>query len=115
MPTARRTRTIAAPPGESVGDRRATPTTCRAGGRGWSAWRTSTDDRFTEVLSTGAANYVRADFTLVVRDEDAQRRLRWEQRVRGHAVRAAAEVAPRPRCGSGRGRRSGARQAQAPR
>ena len=79
MPTARRTRTIAAPAQElweTIRDPHHLP-------RWWprvSRVEDVTDDAFTEVLSTKSGKFVRADFTLAESDEHA-RRLRWEQRV----------------------------------
>jgi uncharacterized protein YndB with AHSA1/START domain len=79
MPTARRTRTIAVPPGElweTIRDPHHLP-------RWWprvNRVEDVTDTEFTEVLITGAGKYVRADFTLAVCDE-RERRLCWEQRL----------------------------------
>jgi uncharacterized protein YndB with AHSA1/START domain len=79
MPTARRTRTIAAPAQElweTIRDPHHLP-------RWWprvSRVEDVTEDAFTEVLSTSSGKFVRADFTLAELDEHA-RRLRWEQRV----------------------------------
>jgi carbon monoxide dehydrogenase subunit G len=79
MPTASRTRTIAAPSGalwETIRDPHHLP-------RWWprvNRVEDVTDTEFTEVLITGAGKYVRADFTLVVCDE-RERRLCWEQRL----------------------------------
>ncbi len=81
MPTARRTRTIAAPAQElwqTISDPHHLP-------RWWprvSRVEDVTDDEFTEVLSTKSGKFVRADFTLAESDEHA-RRLRWEQRLEG--------------------------------
>lgn len=81
MPTARRTRTIAAPAGElweTIRDPHHLP-------RWWprvNRVEDVTDGEFTEVLITGAGKYVRADFTLTVCDE-RERRLCWEQRLEG--------------------------------
>jgi carbon monoxide dehydrogenase subunit G len=81
MPTARRTRTIAAPSQElweTIRDPHHLP-------RWWprvSRVEDVTELEFTEVLSTSSGKYVRADFTLLESDEHA-RRLRWEQRLQG--------------------------------
>jgi uncharacterized protein YndB with AHSA1/START domain len=81
MPTARRTRTIAAPAGElweTIRDPHHLP-------RWWPRVKRVedvTETEFTEVLITGAGKYVRADFTLAARDEH-ERRLCWEQRLEG--------------------------------
>ncbi len=81
MPTARRTRTIAAPAQElweTIRDPHHLP-------RWWprvSRVEDVVEDQFTEVLSTKSGKYVRADFTLVESDEHA-RRLCWEQRLEG--------------------------------
>jgi uncharacterized protein YndB with AHSA1/START domain len=81
MPTARRTRTIAAPADElwqTIRDPHHLP-------RWWprvSRVEDVTTDAFTELLSAKSGKYVRADFTLVESDEHA-RRLCWEQRVEG--------------------------------
>ncbi len=81
MPTACRTRTIAAPAGElweTIRDPHHLP-------RWWprvNRVEDVTDTEFTEVLITGAGKYVRADFTLAVCDE-RERRLCWEQRLEG--------------------------------
>jgi uncharacterized protein YndB with AHSA1/START domain len=81
MPTARRTRTIAAPADElwqTIRDPHHLP-------RWWprvSRVEDVTEDAFTEVLSTSGGKSVRADFTLVESDE-YDRRLRWAQRVEG--------------------------------
>jgi uncharacterized protein YndB with AHSA1/START domain len=81
MPTARRTRTIAAPAGElweTIRDPHHLP-------RWWPRVNRVEDvieTEFTEVLITGAGKYVRADFTLAVCDE-RERRLCWEQRLQG--------------------------------
>jgi uncharacterized protein YndB with AHSA1/START domain len=82
MPTARRTRTIAAPADElwqTIRDPHHLP-------RWWprvSRVEDVTEDAFTEVLSTSGGKSVRADFTLVELDEH-DRRLRWAQRVEGN-------------------------------
>ena len=79
MPTAHRTRTIAAPARElweTIRDPHHLP-------RWWprvSRVEDVTEGAFTEVLSTKSGKYVRADFTLAECDEHAMR-LRWEQRV----------------------------------
>jgi uncharacterized protein YndB with AHSA1/START domain len=81
MPTARRTRTIAAPSRElweTIRDPHHLP-------RWWprvNRVEDVTDGEFTEVLITGAGKYVRADFTLAVCDE-REGRLCWEQRLEG--------------------------------
>jgi carbon monoxide dehydrogenase subunit G len=81
MPTARRTRTIAAPADElwaTIRDPHHLP-------RWWprvNRVEDVTDTEFTEVLITGAGKYVRADFTLAACDE-RERRLCWEQRLEG--------------------------------
>ncbi len=81
MPTARRTRTIAAPAQElweTIRDPHHLP-------RWWprvSRVEDVADDQFTEVLSTKSGKYVRADFTLVESDEHLKK-LRWEQRLEG--------------------------------
>ncbi|HEV3318301.1 MAG TPA: SRPBCC family protein [Solirubrobacteraceae bacterium] len=81
MPTARRTRTIAAPMGElweTIRDPHHMP-------RWWprvNRVEDVTETEFTEVLITGAGKYVRADFTLAVCDE-REGRLCWEQRLEG--------------------------------
>jgi uncharacterized protein YndB with AHSA1/START domain len=81
MPTARRTRTIAAPADElwqTIRDPHHLP-------RWWprvSRVEDVTTDAFTELLSAKSGKYVRADFTLAESDEHA-RRLCWEQRVEG--------------------------------
>ncbi|HWY17426.1 MAG TPA: SRPBCC family protein [Solirubrobacteraceae bacterium] len=81
MPTARRTRTIAAPADElwaTIRDPHHLP-------RWWprvNRVEDVTDTEFTEVLITSAGKYVRADFTLAVCDE-RERRLCWEQRLEG--------------------------------
>lgn len=81
MPTARRTRTIAAPVGElweTIRDPHHLP-------RWWPRVSRVEDVsglEFTEVLITGAGKYVRADFTLAVCDE-RELRLCWEQRLEG--------------------------------
>jgi uncharacterized protein YndB with AHSA1/START domain len=79
MPTARCTRTIAAPRGdlwETIRDPHHLP-------RWWprvNRVEDVTETEFTEVLITGAGKYVRADFTLAVCDE-RERRLCWAQRL----------------------------------
>jgi carbon monoxide dehydrogenase subunit G len=79
MPTARRSRTIAAPAEElwqTIRDPHHLP-------RWWprvSRVEDVTENAFTEVLSTSSGKYVRADFTLLESDEHA-RRLRFQQRV----------------------------------
>ncbi len=81
MPSARRTRTIAAPVQElweTIRDPHHLP-------RWWprvSRVEDVTDDQFTEVLITSGGKYVRADFVLVESDERAGR-LCWEQRMEG--------------------------------
>lgn len=81
MPTAHRTRTIAAPAGElweTIRDPHHLP-------RWWprvNRVEDVTETEFTEVLITGAGKYVRADFTLVACEEH-ERRLCWEQRLEG--------------------------------
>ncbi len=81
MPTARRTRTIAAPANalwETIRDPHHLP-------RWWprvNRVEDVTENEFTEVLITSAGKYVRADFTLAVCDE-RERRLCWEQRLEG--------------------------------
>jgi len=81
MPSARRTRTIAAPAQElweTIRDPHHLP-------RWWprvSRVEDVTDEQFTEVLITSGGKYVRADFVLVESDERAGR-LRWAQRVEG--------------------------------
>jgi uncharacterized protein YndB with AHSA1/START domain len=81
MPTARCTRTIAAPPAglwETIRDPHHLP-------RWWprvNRVEDVTETEFTEVLITGAGKYVRADFTLAVCDE-RERRLCWQQRLEG--------------------------------
>jgi len=81
MPTARRSRTIAAPAEElwqTIRDPHHLP-------RWWprvSRVEDVTEDAFTEVLSTSSGKYVRADFALLESDEHA-RRLRWAQRLEG--------------------------------
>jgi uncharacterized protein YndB with AHSA1/START domain len=81
MPTARRTRTIAAPPEElweTISDPHHLP-------RWWprvSRVEDVTEHEFTEVLSTKSGKFVRADFTLAESDAHG-RRLRWEQRLEG--------------------------------
>lgn len=81
MPTARRSRTLAAPAGElweTIRDPHHLP-------RWWprvNRVEDVTESEFTEVLITGAGKYVRADFTLAVCDE-RELRLCWEQRLEG--------------------------------
>lgn len=81
MPTARRTRTIAAPAGElweTISDPHHLP-------RWWprvSRVEDVTGEAFTELLATKGGKYVRADFTLAERDEQSMR-LRWEQQLQG--------------------------------
>ncbi|HYM45908.1 MAG TPA: SRPBCC family protein [Solirubrobacteraceae bacterium] len=81
MPTARRSRTIAAPAQElweTIRDPHHLP-------RWWprvSRVEDVTEDAFTEVLSTASGKVVRADFALAECDE-RRRRLRWEQRLEG--------------------------------
>jgi carbon monoxide dehydrogenase subunit G len=96
MPTARRSRTIAAPVQELwelVRDPHHLP-------RWWprvTRVENVTDGAFTEVMTTKKGKLVRADFNLV-RSEDAMHALRWEQRVAGTPfarVLASAETAVR--------------------
>lgn len=81
MPTARRTRTIAAPTQElweTIRDPHHLP-------RWWprvSRVEDVTDGAFTEVLSTKSGKGVRADYALAEIDDRAMR-LRWEQRIEG--------------------------------
>ncbi len=81
MPTARRTRTIAASADElwqTIRDPHHLP-------RWWprvSRVEDVTEDEFTELLGTKSGKFVRADFTLVDSDEHAKR-LCWEQRLEG--------------------------------
>ena len=81
MPTARRSRTIAAPVEELwevIGDPHHLP-------RWWPRVDRVEDvdgDAFTEVMTTSKGKVVRADFRLVQVEEGAGR-LRWEQRVQG--------------------------------
>jgi uncharacterized protein YndB with AHSA1/START domain len=81
VPTARRSRTLAAPAGElweTIRDPHHLP-------RWWprvNRVEDVTENEFTEVLITGAGKYVRADFTLAVCDE-RELRLCWEQRLEG--------------------------------
>lgn len=81
MPTARRSRTIAAPVDELWGLLRDPHHLPR-----WWPRVTRVEDvedgAFTEVMSTSKGKLVRADFDLVLADEDA-RTLRWDQRVEG--------------------------------
>jgi uncharacterized protein YndB with AHSA1/START domain len=99
MPTARRTRTIAAPAGElweTIRDPHHLP-------RWWprvSRVEDVTGDAFTELLATRGGKYVRADFRLAACDERAMR-LRWEQQLAGSPFarllrEAATEVSLRP-------------------
>ena len=92
MPTASRSRTIAAPVEELwdvILDPHHLP-------RWWPRVNRVEDvegDLFTEVMTTAKGKVVRADFRVVMADESA-RRLRWEQLVEGtpfaHVLRAAA-------------------------
>jgi uncharacterized protein YndB with AHSA1/START domain len=81
MPTARRTRTIAAPAEElweTIRDPHHLP-------RWWPRVSRVEDvdgDAFTELLATKGGKYVRADFQLVACDE-REMRLRWEQQLQG--------------------------------
>ncbi|HUH80753.1 MAG TPA: SRPBCC family protein [Solirubrobacteraceae bacterium] len=81
MPTARRSRTISAPPQELwelIGDPHHLP-------RWWprvTRVEDVEDGAFTEVFATRKGHLVRADFDLVYRDE-AEHTLRWSQRVEG--------------------------------
>src|SRR5689334_15810042 len=81
MPTARRSRTVAAPPEqlwEVVSDPHHLP-------RWWPRVARVEDvegGAFTEVMKTGKGKVVRADFELVSADEGA-RALRWQQRLAG--------------------------------
>lgn len=91
MPTARGSRTIAAPAEELwevIRDPHHLP-------RWWPRVERVEDvdgDAFTEVMTTAKGKVVRADFHVVLVAEDA-RRLRWEQRVQGtpfaHVLKAA--------------------------
>ncbi len=80
MPTARRSRTVAAPPErvwETVGDPHHLP-------RWWpkvTRVEAVTDDHFTEVLSTQDGRLLRADFRVV--DSQAPERRAWEQELEG--------------------------------
>jgi carbon monoxide dehydrogenase subunit G len=80
MPTARRSRTVAAPPErvwEVVGDPHHLP-------RWWpkvTRVEAVTDDHFTEVLSTQDGRLLRADFRVV--DSRAPERRAWEQELDG--------------------------------
>ena len=80
MPTARRSRTVAAPPErvwEIVGDPHHLP-------RWWPKVprvEAVTDDHFTEVLSTQDGRSLRADFRVV--DSRAPERRAWEQELEG--------------------------------
>jgi uncharacterized protein YndB with AHSA1/START domain len=81
MPTARRSRTIAAPIEELwalIGDPHHLP-------RWWprvTRVEDVEDDAFTEVMRTRKGKLVRADFDVTARDEDAHT-LTWSQRVEG--------------------------------
>ena len=81
MATARRSRTISASPDdlwELIGDPHHLP-------RWWPRVTRVEDvdgDAFTEVFATSKGKLVRADFDLVLRDEQ-QRTLRWAQRLEG--------------------------------
>ena len=80
MPTARRSRTVAAPPWrvwETVGDPHHQP-------RWWPRVQrveSVTDEHFTEVLATEDGRSLRADFRVV--DSRAPERRAWEQEVQG--------------------------------
>ena len=80
MPTARRSRTVAAPPErvwETVGDPHHLP-------RWWpkvTRVEAVTDEHFTEVLSTQDGRSLRADFRVV--DSRAPERRAWEQELEG--------------------------------
>ena len=80
MPTARRSRTVAAPPErvwEVVGDPHHLP-------RWWpkvTRVEAVTDEHFTEVLSTQDGRSLRADFRVV--DSRAPERRAWEQELKG--------------------------------
>jgi carbon monoxide dehydrogenase subunit G len=80
MPTARRSRTVAAPPErvwEVVGDPHHLP-------RWWpkvTRVEAVTDDHFTEMLSTQDGRLLRADFRVV--DSRAPERRAWEQELEG--------------------------------
>jgi carbon monoxide dehydrogenase subunit G len=80
MPTARRSRTVAAPPErvwETVGDPHHLP-------RWWpkvTRVEAVTDDHFTEVLSTQDGRLLRADFRVV--DSQAPEHRAWEQELEG--------------------------------
>ena len=93
MPTARRTRTIAAPPQElwrTISDPHHLPRWWPRVGR----VEDVTGKEFTELLRTKSGKYVRADFT-IVQAEAAAGRLRWEQRVAGspfERILASAET-----------------------
>jgi uncharacterized protein YndB with AHSA1/START domain len=92
VPTARRSRTIAAPVQdlwEVICDPHHLP-------RWWPRVQRVEDvdgDAFTEVMSTAKGKVVRADFRMVLLEEPA-RRLKWEQTVEGtpfaHVLKAAA-------------------------
>jgi uncharacterized protein YndB with AHSA1/START domain len=93
MPTARRTRTIAAPPEELwdvVRDPHHLP-------RWWprvTRVEDVEDGEFTEVMRTRKGKVVRADFS-VLRCDEAARRVTWSQRVQGtpfERVLASAET-----------------------
>jgi uncharacterized protein YndB with AHSA1/START domain len=91
LPTARGSRTIAAPAEELwevIRDPHHLP-------RWWPRVKRVEDvdgDAFTEVMTTAKGKLVRADFHVVLLAEDA-RRLRWEQRIEGtpfaHVLKAA--------------------------
>lgn len=104
MPTARRSRTIAAPAGElweTIRDPHHLP-------RWWprvSRVEDVTEDAFTELLATRSGKYVRADFRLVA-CEEREMRLRWEQQLEGSPFarllrEAATEVSLRAAPGGG--------------
>lgn len=81
MPTARRTRTIAADPQEvwrTIADPHHLPRWWPRVGR----VEDVTAKEFTQLLQTKSGKYVRADFTIAEADAEAGR-LRWEQRVLG--------------------------------
>jgi uncharacterized protein YndB with AHSA1/START domain len=81
LPTAHRTRTIAAAPQEvwrTIADPHHLPRWWPRVGR----VEDVTAQEFTELLQTKSGKYVRADFTVAEADEPAGR-LRWEQRVEG--------------------------------
>ena len=82
MATARRTRTIAATPQQRVGGDRGSASHARAGGRGSSGWRASSEDRLTQVFTTKKGRAVRIDFRLLeseIRRGDGA----WEQEIAG--------------------------------